>query len=61
MQLVGFDSGPTLEEDLKCGVIDSLVVQDPFQMGYEACRIAVRKLKGETPKKIQNLDAQAGH
>ena len=36
VQLVGFDSGPTLEEDLKNGIIDSLVVQDPFRMGYEA-------------------------
>jgi ribose transport system substrate-binding protein len=58
IQLVGFDSGPTLEEDLKLGVIDSLVVQDPFRMGYDAVSIAVRKLNGETPQKIQNLDAR---
>jgi ribose transport system substrate-binding protein len=56
VQLVGFDSGPTLEEDLKSGVIDSLVVQDPFNMGYQAVSIGVRKLKGETPEKIQNLE-----
>lgn len=56
VQLVGFDSGPTLEEDLKNGIIDSLVVQDPFRMGYESVSIAVRKLKGETPQKVQNLD-----
>jgi ribose transport system substrate-binding protein len=56
IQLVGFDSGPTLEEDLKSGVIDSLVVQNPFLMGYQAVSIAVQKLKGETPQKIQNLE-----
>ena len=56
MQLVGFDSGPTLEEDLKGGVIDSLVVQDPFRMGYEAVSSAIRKLKGEEVKKIQDLE-----
>lgn len=56
IQLVGFDSGPTLEEDLKNGVIDSLVVQNPFQMGYQAVSIAVQKLKGGTPQKIQNLE-----
>ena len=56
VQLVGFDSGPTLEEDLKNGVIDSLVVQDPFNMGYRSVTIAVKKLSGETPEKIQNLD-----
>jgi ribose transport system substrate-binding protein len=58
VKLVGFDSGPTLEEDLASGAIDSLVVQDPFRMGYDAVRIAVQKLKGETPEKIQNLDAR---
>ena len=56
VQLVGFDSGPTLEEDLKGGVIDSLVVQDPFRMGYEAVSSAIRKLKGEEVKKIQDLE-----
>lgn len=58
IRLVGFDSGPTLEEDLKGGVIDSLVVQDPFRMGYDSVSVAVRKLKGETPEKVQNLDAR---
>jgi len=56
VQLVGFDSGPSLEEDLKSGAIDSLVVQDPFTMGYRALTIAVKKLNGETPQKIQNLE-----
>jgi ribose transport system substrate-binding protein len=56
VKLVGFDSGPTLEEDLRNGVIDSLVVQDPFNMGYKSVSIAVKKLNGETPEKIQNLD-----
>jgi ribose transport system substrate-binding protein len=56
VKLVGFDSGPTLEEDLKAGAIDSLVVQDPFRMGYDAVRIALQKLNGETPQKIQNLE-----
>src|SRR5205085_6799820 len=55
VKLVGFDSGPTLEADLRSGVIDSLVVQHPFKMGYESIQAAVKKLKGETPEKIQNL------
>lgn len=56
VKLVGFDSGPTLEADLKAGIIDSLVVQNPFNMGYESVIAAVRKMKGETPEKIQNLE-----
>ncbi len=55
VKLVGFDSGPTLEADLKNGVIDSLVVQNPFRMGYESVMSAVKKLNGEVPVKINNL------
>ena len=55
VKLVGFDSSPTLIDDLKSGLIDSLVVQDPFKMGYESVTAAMTKLKGGTPVKIQNL------
>jgi ribose transport system substrate-binding protein len=55
VRLVGFDSSPTLLEDLQAGLIDSLVVQDPFRMGYESVQAAVKKLQGGTPEKIQNL------
>lgn len=55
VKLVGFDSSPTLLDDLRAGLIDSLVVQDPFRMGYESVWNATKKLKGETPVKINNL------
>ena len=55
VKLVGFDAGPTLEADLRAGVIDSLVVQHPFRMGYDSVISAVRHLKGEKLEKIQNL------
>lgn len=55
VKLVGFDSSPQLIESLKNGAIDSLVVQDPFQMGYKAMVAAVTKLKGGTPERIQNI------
>jgi ribose transport system substrate-binding protein len=55
ISLVGFDAGPTLEADLRAGVIDSLVVQHPFRMGYDSVMSAVRHLKGEKIEKIQNL------
>lgn len=56
VKLVGFDSGPTLIQDLRSGVVDSLVVQHPFRMGYEAVNAAVRKLKGEEVQKVQSLE-----
>jgi ribose transport system substrate-binding protein len=55
IKLVGFDAGPTLEADLRAGVIDSLVVQHPFRMGYDSVISAVKHLKGEKVEKIQNL------
>ena len=55
VQLVGFDSSPSLLEDVKAGRIDSLVVQDPFRMGYESVMTAVRKFKGESVVKITAL------
>ena len=49
IKLVGFDSSPTLIDDMRAGAIDSLVVQDPFQIGYTAVKTALDKLKGQTP------------
>jgi ribose transport system substrate-binding protein len=55
VKLVGFDSSPGLLDDLRAGLIDSLVVQDPFRMGHDAVMAAVGTLHGSTPQKIQNL------
>ncbi len=52
---MGFDSSPQLVEALKSGVVDSLIVQDPFQMGYKSMVAAVTKLKGGSPERIQNI------
>lgn len=55
VKLVGFDSSPQLIEDLKAGVIDSLVIQDPFKMGYESTKSIVAHINGQQVKKINNL------
>ena len=57
VKLVGFDASDQLITDMKAGFIDSLVVQNPFKMGYESTRAIVQKLKGETP--IANIDSGA--
>lgn len=49
--LVGFDSSPNLIDDLKAGAIDSLVLQNPFKMGYEGVKALVQKLDGQTPER----------
>lgn len=50
--LVGFDSSPNLIDDLKSGAIDSLVLQNPFKIGYEAVKSMVAKLDGQTPPRL---------
>ena len=55
IKLVGFDWSPQLIDDLKSGVIDSLVVQHPFRMGEESVMAALAKLKGEPVTKINNI------
>jgi len=47
MKMVGFDAGELLIEGLKSGVIDSLVVQNPYKMGYQGVKVVVAKLNGE--------------
>jgi len=49
VKLVAFDASDQLIADLKAGWIDSLVVQNPFKMGYESIRAVVLKLAGQTP------------
>ncbi len=49
VKLVAFDASDQLVTDLESGYIDSLVVQNPFKMGYEATRAVGLKLRGETP------------
>jgi len=45
--LVGFDSDEKLVGFLKDGVIDALIVQDPFRMGYDGVKTALAVVKGE--------------
>jgi ribose transport system substrate-binding protein len=56
--LVAFDASDTMVEDLKTGAIDAMVVQDPVRMGYEAVRTLVDQLRGKTPPKRLDLNAQ---
>jgi ribose transport system substrate-binding protein len=58
VKLVGFDWSPTLLDDLQSGLIDSLVIQDPFQMGYQALLSAVKHLQGKPVTRIVELAPQ---
>ncbi len=49
LKIIGFDSSPTVIEDLQAGLIDSLVVQNPFRMGYLGVESVVGQLRGVPP------------
>jgi len=51
IKMVGFDAEDALVNGLKSGVIDSLVVQNPFKMGYLGVKTIIDKLDGKEPPK----------
>ena len=51
VKIVGFDASPTFVADLQAGYIDSLVIQNPFRMGYLAVKAVVSQLRGKPPEK----------
>ena len=51
LKIVGFDTSQTLIEDMQAGNIDSLVVQNPFRMGYLAVSTLIGNVQGKKPEK----------
>jgi ribose transport system substrate-binding protein len=49
VQLVAFDASEQLVRDCRDGWIDSLVVQNPFRMGYESTLAVTKFRAGEKP------------
>jgi ribose transport system substrate-binding protein len=53
VKLVAFDAAERQVEALRAGTIQALVVQNPFQMGYQGVKSAVDHLEGrEVPERI---------
>jgi ribose transport system substrate-binding protein len=53
MKMIGFDAGTLLVEALRDGTIDSLVIQNPYKIGYEGVKTCLAKLNGkDVPKRI---------
>ena len=47
MKMIGFDAGGLLLEGVRSGGVDSLVVQNPYKMGYEGVRALIATLDGQ--------------
>ncbi|MCS7225083.1 MAG: ABC transporter substrate-binding protein [Armatimonadetes bacterium] len=53
VKLVAFDAAPTEIKALEEGVIQALIVQNPFKMGEEGVKMAIKALRGEKiPRRI---------
>ncbi len=55
VRIVGFDSSPSLIDDLRAGVINALVLQDPFQIGYQGLKVLLDLRAGRAPSKRIDL------
>jgi ribose transport system substrate-binding protein len=47
IKMVGFDAWPMVVNGLEKGDLDSLILQNPYKMGYEGVKAIVRHLQGE--------------
>ncbi len=57
VKIVGFDASEDLIAEMRSGAIDSIVVQDPFKMGYEAAKAMGEHLAGRAP--VAEMDSGA--
>ncbi|HZM01598.1 MAG TPA: substrate-binding domain-containing protein [Candidatus Saccharimonadales bacterium] len=51
VKMVGFDAEAALLDGMRAGQIDSLVVQDPYKMGYEGVKAIAAHYKGQPVEK----------
>ncbi|MDX2268423.1 MAG: substrate-binding domain-containing protein [Bryobacter sp.] len=58
LPLVAFDASEHLVQELRSGFIDSLIVQDPFRMGYESVKAIALHRRGEACSRRQDLPAR---
>ncbi len=58
VKLVAFDASEQLLQELREGWIDSLVVQDPFKMGYESVKAIAEHRARQAVKPRQDLPAR---
>lgn len=53
IKMVGFDAWPMVIDGLRKGDLDSLIIQNPYKMGYEGVKAILRHIEGkEVPKEV---------
>jgi ribose transport system substrate-binding protein len=58
IKLITFDSSDSHVEALREGTINTMLVQEPFRIGYEAVRSLADKLAGREPARRLDLPAR---
>ena len=53
VKIIAFDAGPKQVQDLKDGVVQGLIAQDPYQEGILAVQASLAALNGQTPTNTQ--------
>lgn len=57
VKIIGFDSTPEEVSFMEKDVIQSLVIQNPFSMGYQGVKYALDATRGQITPKIVNTDS----
>ncbi|MFN9084422.1 MAG: substrate-binding domain-containing protein [Acidobacteriota bacterium] len=57
VKFVAFDANEQFIEDLRAGWIDALILQDPFEMGYQSVKAIATRLSGGAPAPRRDLPA----
>jgi ribose transport system substrate-binding protein len=52
IKIIGYDADPTQVADLKSGVVDALIAQEPYQEGVDGVQQAVNALTGKPTQSI---------
>jgi ribose transport system substrate-binding protein len=52
IKIIGYDADPTQVQDLKSGVVEALIAQEPYQEGVDGVDQAVNALTGKPTKSI---------
>ena len=56
IKLIAFDAAPEQVRDLKDGVYDALIVQEPYVMGYDSVKLVAGVIRGTIDKKSVKQD-----
>lgn len=50
--MIGFDSDKVLVEGIERGEVEALIVQNPYEIGYQGVQLVVKAINGETNPKM---------